>query len=55
MVGATFCIAYKGKIVYARGFGVSNKEEGIPMQPYHMTRVARCIKTYYSHSCYETC
>lgn len=44
LVGATFCIAHKGRIIYARGFGMANKEEGIPMQPYHMMRVASVSK-----------
>lgn len=44
LVGATLCIAHKGKIVYARGFGMANKEEGIAMQPYHAMRIASVSK-----------
>lgn len=44
LVGATFCIAHKGKIVYARGFGMANKEEGVAMQPYHVMRIASVSK-----------
>jgi CubicO group peptidase (beta-lactamase class C family) len=44
LVGATFCIAHKGRIIYARGFGMANKEEGMAMQPYHTMRVASVSK-----------
>lgn len=44
LVGATFCIAHKGRIIYARGFGMANKEEGLAMQPYHTMRVASVSK-----------
>lgn len=44
LVGATFCFAHKGKIVYARGFGMANKEEGAGMQPYHVMRIASVSK-----------
>jgi len=44
LVGATFCIAHKGKIIYARGFGMANKEEGLAMQPYNTMRVASVSK-----------
>jgi len=44
LVGATFCIAHKGRIIYARSFGMANKEESIAMQPYHIMRVASISK-----------
>jgi CubicO group peptidase (beta-lactamase class C family) len=44
LVGATFCIAHEGRIIYARGFGMANKEEGLAMQPYHTMRVASVSK-----------
>jgi len=44
LVGASFCIAYKGRIIYAHSFGMANKEEGIAMQPYHIMRVASVSK-----------
>ena len=44
LVGASFCIARKGRIIYAHSFGMANKEEGIAMQPYHTMRVASVSK-----------
>lgn len=44
LVGASFCIAHKGRIIYAHSFGMANKEEGIALQPYHLMRVASVSK-----------
>jgi len=44
LVGASFCIAHKGRVIYAHSFGMANKEEGIAMQPYHTMRVASVSK-----------
>jgi len=44
LVGASFCIAHKGRVIYAHSFGMANKEGGIAMQPYHTMRVASVSK-----------
>ncbi len=44
LTGAVLCIAHKGKIIYAHGFGMANREEGIVIQPYHLMRIASVSK-----------
>lgn len=44
LTGASVAIAYKNRLVYARGFGWANREDSVPMQPYNVLRVASTSK-----------
>jgi CubicO group peptidase (beta-lactamase class C family) len=44
VTGASVAVALNGKLVYAKGFGFSNKEQNEEMQPYHLLRVASVSK-----------
>lgn len=44
IVGATLSIAKDGKLVMAKGFGMSNKEEKTQVEPYNLFRVASVSK-----------
>ncbi len=42
--GASLAIAYQGRLVYAKGFGISNNQTQEPVQPYHQFRIASVSK-----------
>lgn len=42
--GATIVISKDGKVVYAKGYGFSNREDSILMQPYNAMRIASVSK-----------
>jgi CubicO group peptidase (beta-lactamase class C family) len=42
--GASVAIAYQGRLVYAKGFGYSNRESNESMQPYNLLRIASVSK-----------
>ena len=42
--GASVAISYKGKLVYAKGFGWANKEDKVPVTPEHLFRIASVSK-----------
>jgi CubicO group peptidase (beta-lactamase class C family) len=42
--GASVGIVKDGRLVYAKGFGYSNKEEGLEVQPFHQFRIASISK-----------
>lgn len=42
--GASVAVTYKGKLVYAKGFGWANKEENIPVTPENLFRIASVSK-----------
>ncbi|MDX9848071.1 MAG: serine hydrolase domain-containing protein [Tenuifilaceae bacterium] len=44
VAGASLAIANQGKLVYAKGFGFADIEQGEAMQPYHLLRVASVSK-----------
>jgi len=44
LTGASVAIAKEGKLVYAKGFGFANKEDGIPVEPYSKFRIASVSK-----------
>ena len=44
VTGASVAIAQEGKLVYAKGFGYADVENGIEMQPYNLLRVASVSK-----------
>jgi CubicO group peptidase (beta-lactamase class C family) len=44
LAGATFCITRNGKLIYSHSFGWASKEDSMPLQPYHMMRVASVSK-----------
>ena len=43
--GASVAIADQGRLVYARGFGLADRENGIPVQPWSVFRLASISKT----------
>ncbi|MFA5648651.1 MAG: serine hydrolase domain-containing protein [Bacteroidales bacterium] len=44
VAGASVAIAQEGKLVYAKGFGYADVENGVEMQPYNLLRVASVSK-----------
>ncbi|TAF65562.1 MAG: class A beta-lactamase-related serine hydrolase [Cytophagales bacterium] len=44
VVGMSVAVAYKGKLVYAKGFGYADAEAKKQLQPYHMLRIASVSK-----------
>ncbi|TCO09247.1 serine hydrolase domain-containing protein [Natronoflexus pectinivorans] len=44
LMGASVAIAKDGQVVYARGFGYSDAENEIPVEPYHLFRTASISK-----------
>ncbi|QKG79876.1 serine hydrolase domain-containing protein [Tenuifilum thalassicum] len=44
VTGATFCITRNGRLIYARSFGWADKEDSLPLEPYHVMRVASVSK-----------
>ena len=44
MVGASIAIAKDEKLVYAKGFGFADRENEVPVQPYHQFRIASVSK-----------
>lgn len=44
LTGASVAIAYKGKLVYAKGFGYADKDTETAVEPYHMFRIASVSK-----------
>ena len=44
VAGASVAVAKDGRLVYAKGFGYSNREDGEPMQPSNILRVASVSK-----------
>ena len=44
MVGASIAIAKDGKLVYTKGFGYADRENEVPVEPYHQFRVASVSK-----------
>jgi CubicO group peptidase (beta-lactamase class C family) len=42
--GASLAVAYKGHLVYAKGYGYADVENKIPMEPYHLLRIASVSK-----------
>lgn len=42
--GASIAISKDGKLVYAKGIGFSNVDDSIPMEPYHVMRIASVSK-----------
>ncbi len=44
MVGGSVAIAKDGKLVYAKGFGYADRENEVPVEPYHLFRIASVSK-----------
>ncbi len=44
IAGASVAIAKDGKLVFARGYGKADREEGIDVQPFHLFRIASVSK-----------
>jgi CubicO group peptidase (beta-lactamase class C family) len=44
MIGASVAIAKEGKLVYAKGFGYADRENEVPVEPYHLFRIASVSK-----------
>jgi CubicO group peptidase (beta-lactamase class C family) len=44
IAGASVAIAKDGKLVFARGYGKADREEGIDAQPFHLFRIASISK-----------
>lgn len=44
IAGASVAIAKKGKLVFARGYGKADREEGIDVEPFHLFRIASVSK-----------
>jgi N-acyl-D-amino-acid deacylase len=42
--GGALAVSYKGRLVYARGFGLSSREEGLAVQPEFLFRIASISK-----------
>lgn len=49
-VGATVAISSRGKLVYARGFGVADRATGERMHPLHRIRIGSVSKTVTGHA-----
>ncbi len=45
VLGASVAVAKDGRLVYERAFGFADGERTVPMQPYHLLRVASISKT----------
>jgi CubicO group peptidase (beta-lactamase class C family) len=45
VLGASVALAKDGRLVYERGFGYADVARTLPMQPYHLLRVASLSKT----------
>lgn len=44
IAGASVAVARDGKLVYAKGFGLADKESGLPVEPYSRFRIASISK-----------
>lgn len=44
VTGASVAFAKDGKLIYAKGFGQSNREDNHPVEPYHLFRIASVSK-----------
>ena len=44
IAGASVAIAKDGKLIYARGFGLADKEHNVPVEPYSKFRIASVSK-----------
>ncbi len=44
--GASMCLLKDGKILYAKGYGWADHEQGVVMQPYHRMRMASVSKLF---------
>lgn len=44
ITGASVAVAKDGKLVFARGFGLANREHNIPVEPYYRFRIASVSK-----------
>lgn len=44
IVGASIAVAKDGELIYAKGFGLSDKEKDIPTEPYNKFRIASISK-----------
>ncbi len=42
--GMTIAVSYKGKLVYAKGFGWADEERKVPVKPHHLFRIASASK-----------
>lgn len=42
--GMTIAVSYKGKLVYAKGFGWADEERRVPVKPHHLFRIASASK-----------
>ncbi len=42
--GASLAVAYKGHLVYSKGYGFADAENKVPMEPYHLLRIASVSK-----------